>query len=205
MNIIICNKNINAGERWAAILAADGFLVSNKNSTDELLSSIGDKVLAIINSQCADTLIVKYLIKNHSSCRILILSDKPNDDEGVSYLKAGVAGYANSYIPPKSLLQAVNVILSGGVWVGQGLMLHIISSSFNVTRDEQSENQEIVLNDLTQREREITNLLVQGLSNKKIADRLQITERTVKAHLNSIYHKTGIHGRLPLALFLHGK
>ena len=205
MNIVICNKNINAGERWAAILDADGFLVSNKDSTDELLSSIGDKVLAIINSQCADTLIVKDLIKNHSACRILILSDQPNDDEGVSYLKAGVAGYANSYIPHESLLQAVNVILSGGVWVGQGLMLHIISSSFNVTGDEQSKNQEIVLNDLTQREHEITNLLIQGLSNKKIADRLQITERTVKAHLNSIYHKTGIQGRLPLALLLHGK
>jgi DNA-binding NarL/FixJ family response regulator len=56
------------------------------------------------------------------------------------------------------------------------------------------------LADLTQREREIATLIGIGESNKQIARRLTITERTVKAHLTEIFRKLGIGDRLRLAL-----
>ena len=56
------------------------------------------------------------------------------------------------------------------------------------------------LADLTQREREIAALIGHGESNKQIARRLAITERTVKAHLTGVFRKLGIADRLKLAL-----
>jgi len=60
-----------------------------------------------------------------------------------------------------------------------------------------------VLDGLTEREAELAWLIAQGKSNKQIARQLDITERTVKAHLNAIYRKTGTSGRLPLALLIN--
>jgi DNA-binding NarL/FixJ family response regulator len=53
---------------------------------------------------------------------------------------------------------------------------------------------------LTAREREITDLIARGACNKEIAQRLGITERTVKAHLTSVFQKLGLSGRLQLAV-----
>jgi DNA-binding NarL/FixJ family response regulator len=54
---------------------------------------------------------------------------------------------------------------------------------------------------VTPRERQIVDLLSAGASNKEIAKRLNVTERTVKAHLTAIFRKLGLSGRLQLALF----
>ena len=54
---------------------------------------------------------------------------------------------------------------------------------------------------LTEREREVVSLVVAGLKNKAIAERLAIAERTVKNHLQSIFHKLAITSRLQLAMY----
>ena len=58
--------------------------------------------------------------------------------------------------------------------------------------------------ELTARQREIVLLIAQGLSNKEIARRLNITEGTVKTHLHNIYHHLGIRNRIALSAFVHG-
>src|SRR5262249_62167935 len=58
------------------------------------------------------------------------------------------------------------------------------------------------LDRITLREREIVQLLSAGASNKEIAKKLAVTERTVKAHLTAVFRKLGISGRLQLALFV---
>jgi two-component system nitrate/nitrite response regulator NarL len=57
---------------------------------------------------------------------------------------------------------------------------------------------------LTARQREIMLLVAQGLSNKEIARRLNISEGTVKVHLHQIYHSLGIRNRTALTAFVHG-
>ena len=61
----------------------------------------------------------------------------------------------------------------------------------------------LLLHQLTKREDQIARLVAAGLSNLAIAERLGITERTVKAHLSSMYSKTSTTGRLGLALLVH--
>ena len=63
----------------------------------------------------------------------------------------------------------------------------------------------VALELLTPREREIARLVGEGINNKLIARRLDITERTVKAHLGSVFAKLGVTGRLQLALLVTGR
>ncbi len=53
------------------------------------------------------------------SGRFFLLSDQPNEEEGLAFLKAGIAGYGNTYISPGRLAEAVRIIAGGGVWLGQ--------------------------------------------------------------------------------------
>ena len=75
----------------------------------------------------------------------------------------------------------------------------MILDSYNRSKDKAAADSEKKLESLTTREKEIANLIAQGQSNLEIAANLDITERTVKAHLSSIYDNVG----LLLAFFLN--
>jgi DNA-binding NarL/FixJ family response regulator len=66
-----------------------------------------------------------------------------------------------------------------------------------------SQGQVAIATDLTMREREIARLVVIGLKNKSIADKLQLSEGTVKIHLHNIYRKLGIRNRMALLVQSH--
>ncbi len=59
--------------------------------------------------------------------------------------------------------------------------------------------------EMTGREREVASLLAEGLTNRQIADKLYVSEGTVKNYISSIYDKTGIHDRVKLVVALSGK
>ena len=82
-------------------------------------------------------------------------------------------------------------------------MQRLILDSYTRAKEKAVSNSEKKLESLTKREREIANLISQGQSNLEIAANLNITERTVKAHLSSIYEKTKTGSRLNLALLIN--
>ncbi|MDH3689443.1 MAG: response regulator transcription factor [Gammaproteobacteria bacterium] len=144
------------------------------------------------------------LIGSNPDLRLFVLSNAPSDEEGLALLKAGVRGYANTYIDPELLKRAIDVVLSGEVWVGRRLMTRIIEESARRGRRRGDVESERVLELLTDREREIALLVGRGASNGQIATTLNITERTVKAHVSSIFEKIGVQDRLQLALLVNG-
>jgi DNA-binding NarL/FixJ family response regulator len=95
------------------------------------------------------------------------------------------------------------VITSGAVWLGQKVMQRLILDSYAKTKEKAVADSEKKLDSLTKREREIANLISQGQTNLEIAANLDIAERTVKAHLSSIYEKTKTGSRLNLALLIN--
>ena len=119
-------------------------------------------------------------------------------------MKQGIVGYANTYISPPRLNEAVRVVLSGSVWLGQAVMQRLIRET--VAKAEgtaATKPSHHKLESLTPREHEIAEVVAQGQSNLEVAYNLNISERTVKAHLSSIYAKTGTGNRLNLALLLN--
>jgi len=101
------------------------------------------------------------------------------------------------------LKEVYSVVSQGGVWLGRDLLKHLITLT---TRGNRQVNvAEEVLEGLTKREREVALEAAKGNSNKEIARALSISERTVKAHLTSVFDTLKVRDRLHLALVLQGQ
>jgi DNA-binding NarL/FixJ family response regulator len=148
---------------------------------------------------------VQALQRVRPSTRILLLTKTADDREGLSALKAGARGYCHADIDPGLLKKATDLVQKGEIWVGRKLIPHLLEELTSATESRQrqaSARRDSRLERLTPREREIVDLLSGGANNKEMAKQLDVTERTVKAHLTAIYRKLGVADRLQLALFV---
>ena len=144
------------------------------------------------------------LINMSPAARFFILSDRPDEEEALFFLKLGIVGYGNTYISSSRLIEALRVITNGGVWLGQKIIQRLIMDiSGNAKGDGEKDTAGPAMAKLTRAERHIAELIARGQSNLEIAANLNITERTVKAHLTSIYAKTKTGNRLNLALLIN--
>lgn len=136
---------------------------------------------------------------------IIAISDLPSDEQGLIALGAGAAGYCNGHAASVVLRQVAATVLGGGVWVGQRLLQRLLMgisrvAAMKFTPPELSD----WASGLTEREIEVARAVASGFSNKEIASRLDITERTVKAHLGSAFDKLKLRDRLQLTLLVNG-
>jgi DNA-binding NarL/FixJ family response regulator len=211
MILFCCSANLSLLERWQRILG-ESHTVYQATQLEDINVLLKQKIspeLMILHADLVDPENTLRLRQSLPTCRLFVLSDRPDDHEGIRYLAVGAVGYGNSYIAPARIREAVQVIANGSVWMGQKLMARLIQTSRQqvevdgkkVTEAEAGKNR--LFRKLSSREYQIARLVAEGLSNSKISDQLGITERTVKAHLSSIYRKTGTKGRLNLALLLN--
>ena len=204
MAILLSSANDSVIERWTGLLK-DKYDLDQANSLSKLKSCCTDKKFAIIllHRPLVDPDTFVEIRRLNPLCRIFLLSDTPNEEEGLTFLKLGIVGYANTYISAERLAEAARIVSSGAVWLGQKVMRRLILDSYARAKEKEASNSGKILETLTNREREIANLVSQGQSNLEIAANLDIAERTVKAHLSSIYEKTKTGSRLNLALLIN--
>lgn len=131
---------------------------------------------------------------------IVVLSNVPEDEQGMAVLAAGATGYCSALTLPEVLRQVANVVEHGGLWVGPQLMRRLMQGL--AVRNTGSA--EPALDLLSQRERQVAEATSRGSSNKEIARAMGITERTVKAHLSAAFEKLGVRDRMQLALLVNG-
>lgn len=133
------------------------------------------------------------------AARIIVMSGVPDDASAVRWLGAGAAGYVHAFSAPETLRQTLAVVESGGVWIGVGLMQQLCARFGQIGAHA---NEPHYPDCLTMREKEVVGQLRLGKSNKQIAKDLDITERTVKAHLSAIFGKLQVPDRVQLLLKL---
>ena len=134
------------------------------------------------------------------SCPTVLLTATIGDAEVVEALRLGVKGLVLKESPPETLLECVRSVYAGGQYVEPQTMSRAFS---RVLKGEEAARQVSKL--LTQRELEVVRLIAQGHRNRTIAERLSISEGTVKIHLHNIYSKLGIDGRLELVLWFQAQ
>lgn len=117
--------------------------------------------------------------------RVLVFTAFDTDERIIGAVRAGAQGYLLKGAPRDELFAAIRLIHAGGS------TLHPLIAS-KLLRQVQRDT---TLVELTPREHEVLHHLAQGFANKQIAYQLNITERTVKFHLNSIFQKLGAHNR----------
>ncbi|HEY9097966.1 MAG TPA: response regulator transcription factor [Thiobacillus sp.] len=131
---------------------------------------------------------------------VVVLSNVPEDEQGMAVLAAGAVGYSSALTLPEVLRQVAQVVERGGLWVGPQLMRRMMQSL--ATRS--GNPSDTILDQLSQRERQVAEAASRGSTNKEIARAMSITERTVKAHLTSTFEKLGVRDRIQLALVVNG-
>lgn len=131
---------------------------------------------------------------------IVVLSNVPEDEQGMAVLASGATGYCSALTLPEVLRQVANVVEHGGLWVGPQLMRRLMQGL--AVRNTGSADPALDL--LSQRERQVAEATSRGSSNKEIARAMGITERTVKAHLSAAFEKLGVRDRMQLALLVNG-
>jgi DNA-binding NarL/FixJ family response regulator len=131
---------------------------------------------------------------------IVVLSNIPDDNQGLAALGAGASGYCSALALPAVLKQVASVVDKGGLWIGPQLMRRLMQGL--ATRSGKAANP--ALDMLSQRERQVAQAVAQGSTNKEIARMMGITERTVKAHLSTVFGKLGVRDRMQLSLLVNG-
>ena len=135
---------------------------------------------------------------------IVVLSDEPDEETVLLALAAGAAGCCNSHAAPEVLQQVALVVANGGLWIGQNLLRRVMGSTTRVLERRQVPRNDDWSAQLSEREVQVARLVAAASSNKEIARQLAISERTVKAHLTSIFEKLGLRDRLQLSLRING-
>lgn len=136
--------------------------------------------------------------------RIIISGNSLSDDVEWELFKIGVRGCCRSDIDPQFLKGIVVAVQQGELWIRRTLTYRLLDELKTVaTGKHRVYRAELeLLDSLTQREYEIAVRAGNGENNKQISQGLEITERTVKAHLTEIFRKLGIADRLKLVLVL---
>jgi DNA-binding NarL/FixJ family response regulator len=144
---------------------------------------------------------INEILQKFPDPKIVVLSNVPDQRQAIENLKLGAAGYCHAYMPANVLHEVKAVIEHGGLWLGAELLQRLITVSTSLAGSRPQHITELT-EKLTAREKEVALEAAKGLSNKHIARTLDITERTVKAHLKHIFERLQVKDRLQLALLL---
>jgi len=157
------------------------------------------EALLIIDYNSLDSDIVTFFKDlKKSEHRVFILDRMPHLSIAKMLISQGAYGYGNALMKFNALQYAVDVINDGFIWLHPELTSALILQIPQTQEDLLDEKLQL----LTQREKEVALLLKDGMTYKSIAEELNITPRTVKAHANKIYTKLQLKDRLALALYL---
>jgi len=139
--------------------------------------------------------------------RVIILDDDKNRPvDQLTLFKSGVHGFLSHSITSTLLLKAAHAVCDGEIWIPRQLITKLIGE---LARDTHAGTHNLSfagnssIEHLTPREIQVAEMVHRGGNNKSIARTLDISERTVKAHLSAIFRKLDIENRLHLALFFN--
>lgn len=127
--------------------------------------------------------------------RVVLLTAALEEDQLVEALRLGVGGVVLKEMAPQLLVEAVREVHAGRRWLDKGSMDRALGRLL-----QKEESRREAAETLTPRELEIVRMVASGLRNRAIAEKLFISEGTVKIHLHNIYQKIGVDGRLELVV-----
>jgi len=133
---------------------------------------------------------------SYPEVKVIVLTSFTEDEKVFSAIKSGAVGYLLKDISPPELAKAIRAVHSGETHlhpeITKKLMNQFISPKSDI---------EITPDELTPREMEVLQLIARGLSNKELAKKLTISEKTVKSHLSSIFSKLHLSDRTQAAIY----
>lgn len=143
---------------------------------------------------------IRKIIACSPRSRLIILTSFGEDDKLLPAIRAGAQGYILKDIPPQELVHAIREAHLGKVQLHPEIARKLMSA---VAAQEVTVNRVIraAEGDLTAREQEVLSLIANGLNNREIADKMFISEKTVKTHVSNILGKLHLEDRTQAAIY----
>jgi DNA-binding NarL/FixJ family response regulator len=140
------------------------------------------------------SLVMHHLKAAQPDARVIVTAPETTDGAILEALVIGVKGYLHEAASASEFVQAIRTVNQGLVWAPRRVLAMFVDRSCLASRKALGRPQ------FTAREKEVLEMLVEGLSNKDISGPLGIAERTVKAHVAKLMRKVGVHNRITLSV-----
>jgi DNA-binding NarL/FixJ family response regulator len=146
--------------------------------------------------------IITHLLRDCSYARIILVTGIEEPRIQQMAVQMGVMGMVKKTQPGEVLVKAVQKVHAGEVWLDRTMLAQVLT---RITRasEIQANPEAAKIASLSEREREVIDLIGMGLKNKEIAERLYLSEVTVRHHLSSIYSKLEVSDRLELLVYAY--
>jgi two-component system NarL family response regulator len=186
---------------------ADLAVVCGESSDDlsALIRTDPQVVLLDIGLQKGDSLRIAAQVRQElPSAKVIVMDLLPAHEDIVEFVNAGVSGFIMKDATLDDLVDTVRAVASG-VSVLPPRMINTLFSQ--IANDAIVRGRPEVMDSvrMTPREREVINLIAEGLSNKEIATRLHVATHTVKSHVRNVMEKLTLHTRLQIAAYAHAR
>jgi len=123
--------------------------------------------------------------------KVLLVTVGMNQSEVAELIQAGVSGIFLKHDSPNLLAQVIRRVVSGGVWFEQEQLQNLVST-------DASDSLQTKKNSFTERERQVLSCLMQGFTNRRIAEQIGMSTGSVKSIMQQLFSKTGVHTRSQL-------
>lgn len=144
---------------------------------------------------CSGLEVLKLLRGRDDQIAVVLLTAAIDERSAAEAIQLGVNGLVLKDTAPENLVDCLVEVSSGRRWLDESV-LQLRQAEFPGRQDQAAS-----LSALSQRERAVVDLVVQGLRNREIAEELGIAEGTVKAHLHKVYEKLDVSSRTELVIF----
>ncbi len=147
------------------------------------------------------TKILSFIKKIKGAKIILIVDNDYNENLLINAIRSGVRGYLLKDTDSQHLVKSVKAVSSGELWVERKIMGKVVDGNNYSSKGEGKNGSKQQIYELTETEIKIIKLVLNGCTNKDIANELYISEKTVKFHLYKVFKKLSVKNRSELILF----
>jgi len=195
ISILIVDDHALFRESVARLLAAepDFEVAAHCGSVDEALQTLRQTHIDIVllDVQLGEqdgTQFLRLAKQQGFDGRVLVVTAGIEESKVAELIHTGISGIFTKHNSADSLPQGIRDVMAGKVWFDQKLLQNAITGNLSARAQGR----------FTQRERQVLSLVFEGLANKQIAERIGVSESSVKATLQQLFSKTGVHTRSQL-------
>lgn len=149
--------------------------------------------------RCDGVQATRRILDEQPTTGIIVLTTYADDESVFAALEAGARGYLTKDAPAAEIQRAIRAVYSGEALLDPSVQRRLIERT--LSRATAAAARSFLPDGLTQREGEVLRQIAAGLSNREIADRLSISEATVKTHVNNIFSKANLRDRAQAVVY----